>query len=193
MPEPTPKVGGKKLPKQFWIIGIAAALVIGLYLRSRSQASSQTTSSQQTGTATDVTSNPYAYTASGAYPDTNIPAYDYYGSSPYGMSSLSGNNGLPTGFDPTSFEEGITYAQGQLGLPTLDASGAAPITSPVGGTPGVPGSITLNIGSTAGKVSGKPNHSGKAKQPAAKPKPKPKPKVKPKLHLPKPKPKRGKL
>jgi len=155
---PTPKVGGKKLPKQFWIIGIGAALIIGLYLRSRSS-SQAATSSQASSTPTDVTSSPYTYTAGGAYPDL----VDQYGSSPYGVSSLLGNSGLPNGFDPTSFEEGITYDQQNLGggqALTLPASSAAIPTPTAGG--GIPGAITVNLGAiTAGKTSGKPIQSAR--------------------------------
>lgn len=156
---------GKKLPKWFWIVGLGAAIVIGLYLRSRSQSSNQATNSQQTSTPTDVTSNPYYYTASGAYPDTNIPAADYYGASPYGMGSFTGGLGLPSGFDPTSFEEGITYAQQSLGSNlttpvTTDAPGTAAIPTPVGSNG--PASITLNISPAYGKTSGKPTTSSRA-------------------------------
>lgn len=158
---------GKKLPKWFWIVGLGAAIVIGLYLRSRSQsANNSAASSQQSGTATDVTTDPYAYTASGAYPDTNIPAADYYGASPYGVDSLTSGLGLPSGFDPTSFEEGITYAQQSLGTPNL----TTPVTTDSPGTAAIPtasgsngpASITLNISPTYGKTSGKPAASAKA-------------------------------
>lgn len=168
-----PKPGGKKLPKWFWVVGLGAAILIGLYLRNRSSSSGssqQATSSQSAGTggATDVTSNPYFYTNSGAYPDP----YGY-GSSPYGMGSLSGGYGLPSGFDPTSFEEGITYQQSQgsqlTTLPNwlspdqstaLGANLQAPVATPANG--GTPAQVTINITPhTTGRKPGQANTSGR--------------------------------
>jgi len=153
------KPTGKKLPKWFWPVGIVAAIVIGLYLRNRSK--SQPASSQQQGTATDVTSNPYYYTASGGYSDP----YGTGGASPYGAASLAGSYGLPAGFDPTSFEEGITYGQQQLGAipnpsPTTDSTGSAPVPTVANG--GTPANITINVTPTKGtRTSGRPSTSGR--------------------------------
>lgn len=168
-----PAVKGKKLPKWFWPVGIGVALIIGLYLRNRSQ-SNQATNAQQTGTSTDVTSNPYYYSGSGAYPD-----YAGYGTSPYDMGIYSG---LGTGgIDPTSFAEGIAYEQSQ-GLSNLGTSpsgdtptattpvGTASTPTPVGASPGTPGGITVNLGPTitrspGSRLPGKPATSGRSGNP----------------------------
>jgi hypothetical protein len=151
---------GKKLPKWFWPVGIGVAVILGLWLRSRSQSNSQ---QQTSNTASDITSSPYYYTASGAYPDTNVPASEYYyGSSPYGVSSFLGNNGLPTGFDPTSFQEGISYAQSQ-GTTLNDVLSTAPLATPITSQSSVPGNITINLPPSKGQQTGSPKVSGRRK------------------------------
>lgn len=167
MPEPAAGLGkGKKLPKSFWIIGIGAALVIGLYLRSRSSSSSS--SAATPSTSADVTSQPYTYTSGGAYPtDTLDPSTGVPWAQEALQGSLLGNSGLtglPSGFDPTSFQEGISYAQNSLGLPSMvtsDTTNSAPVPLPLTVTGPSPALASIEAGVHKGSRTGRPHVSGR--------------------------------
>lgn len=144
MPEPGTtnpmkgKIGG--IPKPVAIGGVVVAILLGLYLRSRSQASQ---ASAQAAPAAQDTSTGYVPPAD----QSSGLASSYV--DPYG--TLSGN-----GFDATSFNEGISYAQGGFGTTVSgDGTGTTAAPSPT------PSTIQILTGPVAGRTSGKPNQSAR--------------------------------
>lgn len=138
------KAGG--LPKGVWVGLVVVAVALGLYLRNRASNSQ----SQASTTPPDTTSPP-------TYVDTSQGGSSSGAPSPYDIQSLLGTNGLPAGFDPTSFSEGITYAQQDLGLGPLGTSDVASN----GGGSSAPVNVTITAPPAKGRHTGKPNVSGR--------------------------------
>lgn len=137
----------KKLgPLPRWAWGAILLVAILLYLRHRSK--------QQSQDAAQNATDPYSSYNTGSYVDSGQPYGDMASGGTYPLGG-----GLGSGFDPTSFQEGLTYGQGfgtsnnsgpasDGSVPTGDGTGSGNAVPPAQGDT----NITVNTPDGSGST-----------------------------------------